>query len=134
MSRPPPNPLPAPDVSPPVTAAQVLEFAIASGDDNPIHLSPEAARSAGLEGPVLHGMFIAGRLEIFLEQFEGYDVAELKVNFVRPVPVGAVLAISSRHIPAEGPHLRLRLLVNIEGGSLAAVAEARLVPASGPAS
>lgn len=134
MSEPLRYPLPAPAVLPPVTAAQVLEFAIASGDHNPIHLSPEAARSAGLEGPVLHGMFIACRFEIFLEQVEGFDVEELTVTFVRPVPVGSTLTIACRQIGVPGPHLRLRLLANIEGGKLAAVAEARLVAASNPAS
>lgn len=125
--------LPEPALTPAVGMEQVQDFAAASGDHNPIHLSDEAARAAGLDGPVLHGMFIAGRIEIYLEQVEGYAIAELRVTFVRPVPVGSAIIISSRPIPDPGPHLRLRVLARLEGGDLVAVAEARLGPASEPA-
>lgn len=133
MPQPPYPSLPGPTVTPPVVMEQVVDFAAASGDDNPIHLSREAAHSAGLEGPVLHGMFIAGRFEVYLEQIEGFEIAELRVNFVRPVPVGSALTITSRAIQASGPYLRLRLLASLEGGALVAVAEACLAPASHPA-
>lgn len=125
--------LPGPSVTPPVMMEQVVDFAAASGDDNPIHLSPEAAHSAGLEGPVLHGMFISGRFEVYLEQIEGFEIAELRVNFVRPAPLGSALMITSRAIQSPGPYLRLRLLASVEGVGLVAVAEAGLAPASDPA-
>ncbi len=123
--------LPAPETIPVVAIEQVRAFAAASGDSNPIHISPDAARAAGFDAPLLHGMFIAGRFETFLERFGSYHIAELRVNFVRPVPVGSALTISSRRI--AGPDLRLRLLANIAGGALVAVAEARLAATSEPA-
>jgi acyl dehydratase len=121
--------LPAPETTPPITMAQVTAFAAASGDSNPIHLSAEAARAAGLAGPVLHGMIVAGRFEAFLERMEGYEIAELQVRFVRPVPVGSALTIAARPIDASGPQHHIRLLATI-GGVLVAIAEARLAPLS----
>ena len=38
-----------------VTEADVRAFAELSGDRNPIHLDPAAARQAGFEGPIAHG-------------------------------------------------------------------------------
>lgn len=32
-------------------------YAEASGDHNPIHLDPDAARAAGLPAPILHGLY-----------------------------------------------------------------------------
>ena len=125
--------LPAPETTSPITMEQVRAFAEASGDSNPIHLSSEAARAAGLAGPVLHGMIVAGRFELFLERMKNCALAELQVRFVRPVPVGSALTISARPIEVSGAELRLRLLANIAGGALVAIAEARLAPVSQPA-
>ena len=121
--------LPAPETTPPITMAQVMAFAAASGDSNPVHLSEDAARAAGLAGPVLHGMIIAGRFETFLERMEGYEIAELQVHFVRPVPVGSALTIAARAIDVSGPQHHIRLLATI-GGVLVSIAEARLAPLS----
>ena len=125
-----------PALSPEVTAAigmeQVRAFAVASGDFNPIHTSADAAQAAGLAGPVLHGMIVAGRFETFLERLEGYEIVELRVRFVRPVPVGSALTISARPLAASGQGLHLRLLATVGGSGLVAIAEARLEPLSEP--
>ena len=42
-------------------------------------------QAAGLAGPVLHGMIVAGRFETFLERLEGYEIVELRVRFVESV-------------------------------------------------
>ena len=123
-----PPQLPKPEITHPFTMGQVRAFALASGDSNPIHLSTEAAHAAGLDGPVLHGMIIAGRFETFLEQMRDYAITELQVRFVRPAPLGCALKISTRPIDMSGPELRLRLMAATEAGMLVAIAEARLKP------
>jgi acyl dehydratase len=125
--------LPDPETIPPVTLEQVRSFAAASRDDNPIHLSVDAARAAGLDGPVLHGMLIAGRFETFLERIADHRIVGLQVRFVRPVPVGSSLTFAARPIGLSGSQLRLRLLATIGAGTLVAVGEAQLEPLSRPA-
>ena len=61
----------------------------------------------------------------------GYEIAELQVRFVRPVPVGSALTIAARSIDASDPQHHLRLLATVEG-VLVAIAEARLEPLSEP--
>lgn len=121
-----------PEVTPEIGVEQVMAFAAASGDGNPIHTSAEAAQAAGLAGPVLHGMIVAGRFEIFLERLEGFEIVELQVQFARPVPVGSALTISARPLEAPGGGLHFRLLANVDGIGLVAIARARLEPRSEP--
>lgn len=40
-----------------ITRDNLRDFATASGDHNPIHLDDGAARSTGLPGVIIHGMF-----------------------------------------------------------------------------
>ena len=44
------------------TKEQIVEYADASGDRNPIHLDEETARSVGLPGVIAHGMLQMGLL------------------------------------------------------------------------
>lgn len=49
----------------PLEQLQVVRYAGASGDFNPIHTIPEVAQAAGLEGTISHGMLVmafAGQL------------------------------------------------------------------------
>ena len=46
-------------VKPPVTHNQLVRYAGASGDFNPIHTDPEAGKAAGI-GLIAHGMLIMG--------------------------------------------------------------------------
>ena len=68
--------------SAPIGAVELALFAAASGDHNPLHLDPDAARSAGFERPVVHGMLtmaLAGRL--FTQRFGAGCVRSLQTRF-----------------------------------------------------
>ena len=72
-----------------VTRADLIRYAGASGDFNPIHWSDRIARSVGLPGVIAHGMYtmaLAGRA---LTAWAGRPdaVIEYGVRFTKPVVV-----------------------------------------------
>jgi acyl dehydratase len=75
---------------------QTFRYADASGDDNPIHLDREAARSAGFPGIVCHGMCtMAMASKVVLDGTAGGDpdrLRRIKVQFSRPVFPGQSLS------------------------------------------
>ncbi len=81
---------------PPVTRLQLIKYAGASGDYNPIHTIDEAAEEAGLPGVIAHGMLIAAEIGLLFSPYleHGY-VRELKVRFSGMVHVGDEITISA---------------------------------------
>ncbi|MDN5855858.1 MAG: MaoC family dehydratase [Actinomycetia bacterium] len=72
-----------------ITRADLVQYAGASGDLNPIHWSDRVAMSVGLPGVLAHGMYtmaLAGRA---VETWLGDDqrVVEFAVRFTKPVLV-----------------------------------------------
>lgn len=73
-----------------ITRADLVRYAAASGDPNPIHQDEQVARSVGLPGVIAHGMLtlaLAGRA--VAEWTGGAEVVELGATFVKPVVVPA---------------------------------------------
>src|SRR3954463_4556916 len=79
---------------PPVTRLQLIKYAGASGDYNPIHTIDEAAEEAGLPGVIAHGMLTAAALSLPFSPFleHGY-VKELKARFSGMVHLGDEITI-----------------------------------------
>ena len=72
-----------------VTRADLVRYAGASGDFNPIHWSERVATSVGLPGVIAHGMFtmaLAGRAVTHWAGDPG-AVVEYRVRFSKPVVV-----------------------------------------------
>lgn len=72
-----------------ITRADLVRYAGASGDFNPIHYSDRIAMSVGLPGVLAHGMYtmaLAGRaVDSWLD--EGRRIVEFAVRFTKPVLV-----------------------------------------------
>lgn len=86
-----------------VTPVQLALFAAASGDHNPLHLDSEAARRAGFERPLVHGMFsmaIAARM--FTHRFGPGCVRLLQTRFTGVALVGELLEMSATLQRVEG--------------------------------
>ncbi len=82
---------------PPVTRLQLIKYAGASGDYNPIHTIDEAAEKAGLDGVIAHGMLTAATMGLPLSPYleHGY-VRELEVRFSGMVYVGDEITVGGR--------------------------------------
>ena len=78
---------------PEITQLQLIKYAGASGDFNPIHTIPEAARQAGLPGTIAHGMLIMGILGQMISAWAGVEnVVKYGVSFKAMTRPGDVLS------------------------------------------
>lgn len=73
-----------------ITRADLVAYAEAAGDPNPIHQDEEVARSVGLPGVIAHGMLTLGLVGRAVEEWTGgAEVVELGCKFTQPVVVPA---------------------------------------------
>ncbi|CCH21439.1 MaoC family dehydratase [Micromonospora lupini] len=72
-----------------VTRADLVRYAGASGDFNPIHWSDRVATKVGLPGVIAHGMFTMALVGRAVAEWAGAPdaVVEYGVRFTRPVVV-----------------------------------------------
>jgi len=90
----------------PITRTDIVRYAGASGDFNPIHHDEPFARSAGLPSVMAHGMLSAGILASFVTRWFGAgSVRRFKMRFRERVWPGDVLSGEGRVLrvgPANG--------------------------------
>jgi len=74
-----------------VTRADLVAYAAASGDHNPIHQDEEIARAVGLPGVIAHGMYTLALAARYVDEYVGQSgqIVELTAKFTRPVVVPA---------------------------------------------
>ncbi|KRF37080.1 MaoC/PaaZ C-terminal domain-containing protein [Nocardioides sp. Soil805] len=73
-----------------ITRADLVAYAEAAGDPNPIHQDEAVARSVGLPGVIAHGMLTLGLVGRAVEEWTGgAEVVELGCKFTQPVVVPA---------------------------------------------
>jgi acyl dehydratase len=72
-----------------VTRSDLVRYAGASGDFNPIHWSDRVATAVGLPGVIAHGMYTMALVTRAVIGWTGDPAAvlEVKVRFTRPVAV-----------------------------------------------
>jgi len=71
-----------------VTRADLVRYAEASGDHNPIHVDEEVALAVGLPGVIAHGMYTLGLLARAVASWSGgAEVVDLGAKFTAPVVV-----------------------------------------------
>lgn len=82
---------------PPVNRDQLRKYAEASGDPNPIHLSDEAAATAGLPGVIAHGMLTVATMGLlFSPHLEHGHVKSFRSRFSGMVFLGDRLRVGGR--------------------------------------
>ena len=101
-----------------VTRADLVRYAGASGDFNPIHWSDRVATSVGLPGVIAHGMLTMALAARALDTWAGGPgrVAELGCKFTKPVVVPdddtgveVVVRGTVKNVSDEGVHVSLEV-------------------------
>lgn len=72
-----------------LSRADLIRYAAASGDHNPIHWNERFAREVGLDGVIAHGMLTMGLAVDLVTEWAGDPgaVVDYQARFTRPVPV-----------------------------------------------
>ena len=101
-----------------VTRADLVRYAGASGDFNPIHWSDRVATSVGLPGVIAHGMFTMALAARALDTWAGAPgrVLELGCKFTKPVVVpddedGVEVEVAGtvKNLTEDGVHIALEV-------------------------
>jgi len=108
-----------------ITQLQLIRYAGASGDFNPIHTIPENAKEAGLDNTIAHGMLIMGFIgEMITKNFNINNIKKFSVSFKNITKLGEKLeakAIVKRKITNEdGNFAELRVFIDNEAGEIKA--------------
>lgn len=109
----------------PFGRSELARYAVASGDDNPLHLDGSIAKAAGLAAPPVQGMLMMSCLEpAVLRWREDLEVGKLSAKFLRPVLEGETISVSGRVVRSTASELVLRLTLRRADGEIAVLAEA----------
>ncbi|THV27653.1 MaoC/PaaZ C-terminal domain-containing protein [Glycomyces paridis] len=118
-----------------VVRSDLVAYADASGDHNPIHLDEAAAEAAGLPDVIAHGMYTMGLvsravLEWAASTGETLRLTEFSARFARPVVVpadgGADLVVEAKVRRADADSVELTVTVTSGGERVLAPARATL--------
>ncbi|GAB3191106.1 MaoC family dehydratase [Nesterenkonia suensis] len=113
-----------------LSRADLIRYAAASGDHNPIHWNARFAREVGLDGVIAHGMLTMGLAVDLVTEWAGDPgrVGDYQARFTKPVPVPdaesgppdaptATLMVSGTvgAVDEEASTVRIDLTVTLEG-------------------
>ena len=81
-----------------ITRADLVRYAGASGDFNPIHWNDRTARAVGLPGVIAHGMFTMGHMAACVVAWAGDPsaVATISAQFRATVSMGQEIVAGGR--------------------------------------
>ncbi|MGM9923077.1 MAG: MaoC/PaaZ C-terminal domain-containing protein [Bacillus sp. (in: firmicutes)] len=86
-----------PLVKDPVTKVQLVKYAGASGDYNPLHTDDEFAKKIGMPGVIAHGMLVMGFLGQYVRELAGTsaDPVTFKMRFGAMTKPGDAITCSA---------------------------------------
>jgi len=114
----------------PVTPTDLVRFAGAGGDFNPLHHDESAARAAGFESIIAMGQYTAGLLAGLVTDWVGVEhLRAFEVRFVAPVVVGNAIDLAAEVVEVHGGEARLIVVARV-GAKDVVTATARVVCAN----
>jgi acyl dehydratase len=110
----------------------LVRYAGASGDFNPIHYRDDVATSVGLPGVLAHGMLTMGlAVQPVVDRFGGAAIRDYQVRFTRPVPVppegGVRLDVEAKVGLLDGDEARIDITAKVGGQTVLGRAQVRVV-------
>jgi len=109
----------------------VERYALASGDDNPLHLDRDVAAAAGLPNTPVHGLLMLSCFEPYILDWRSdLFITQLSCKFLNPVFVGEGIRLVGRVVSRRDtprPELVLRLMAHTSRDTVAIVGEATLL-------
>jgi acyl dehydratase len=102
----------------PVSRIDLIKYAGASGDFNPIHTIDEEAKKAGLPGIIAHGMWTMGNLaKLFTPYFEEGFVKDYSIRFKGMVFLNDVITLKATLKEINEPNLRFQVQAVNQNGN-----------------
>ncbi|GGG21656.1 type I polyketide synthase [Rhodococcoides trifolii] len=86
-------------------------FAAVSSDHNPIHTSDAAAALAGLDGPIVHGMWLSAAAQHAV----GVELDSWTASFLAPVEPGARIDVTVDRVASAAGRDVLEVLCRVDG-------------------
>nr|WP_312476123.1 MaoC/PaaZ C-terminal domain-containing protein [Neobacillus sp.] len=104
----------------PVSRLDLIKYAGASGDFNPIHTIDEEAKKAGLPGIIAHGMWTMGNLaKLFTEYYEEGFIQDYSIRFKGMVFLHDVITLKAILKEKQENKLRFNVqAINQEGNEV----------------
>ncbi|MGZ4160593.1 MAG: MaoC/PaaZ C-terminal domain-containing protein [Neobacillus sp.] len=104
----------------PVSRIDLIKYAGASGDFNPIHTIDEEAKKAGLPGIIAHGMWTMGNLaKLFTSYYEEGFIQDYSIRFKGMVFLNDVITLKATLAEKKGSQLHFKVqAVNQQGNEV----------------
>ena len=95
----------------PITQTDIVRFAGACGDFNPLHHDPDAARRSGFDAPIAMGQYTAGLVGAWLSDRYGIErLRSLEVRFVSAVSLGDSVRLAGSVAEQDGTVARVEFV------------------------
>ncbi|TDL74401.1 dehydratase [Rhodococcus qingshengii] len=102
----------------PVSRIDLIKYAGASGDFNPIHTIDEEAKKAGLPGIIAHGMWTMGNLaKLFTPYYEEGFVKDYSIRFKGMVFLNDVITLKATLKEVDEPNLHFHVQAVNQNGN-----------------
>ena len=102
----------------PVSRIDLIKYAGASGDFNPIHTIDEEAKKAGLPGIIAHGMWTMGNpAKLFTPYYEEGFVKDYSIRFKNMVFLNDVIKLQATLKEVNEPNLRFQVQAVNQNGN-----------------
>ncbi|MET3194791.1 MaoC/PaaZ C-terminal domain-containing protein [Gottfriedia sp. OAE603] len=110
----------------PVTRMDLIKYAGASGDFNPIHTIDEEAKKAGLPGIIAHGMWTMGNLsKLFSDYIENGFIEDYTIRFKNMVFLEDIITLNAVLTDIDGN--RMHFSVNATNQKNQKVIEGKII-------